>query len=148
MHLALRHCPRCPRDARPTWSPRQLVALFLRRPDDLGEKQQTVLAIIRAASPMLDTVYVAVQAFAMMVRERRVERLTDWVEGLRHSEERELRGFAEGLLEDYAAVRARLTRPESNGPTEGQINRLKLVKRSMYGRGKVDLLRRRVVWRS
>ncbi len=134
-------------DARPTWSPRQLVALFLRRPDDLEAKQQQVLARIRAASPVLDAVYDAVQAFAAMVRERRVEGLTDWVEGLRHSEERELRGFAEGLFEDYAAVRAGMTRPESNGPTEGQINRLKLVKRSMYGRGKVDLLRRRVVWR-
>lgn len=133
--------------ARPTWSPRQLVALFLRQPDDLEGKQQKVLVSIRAASPMLDAVYAAVQAFAVMVRERRVEGLTDWVDGLRHSEERELRGFAEGLLEDYAAVRAGLTLPESNGPTEGHINRLKLVKRSMYGRGKVDLLRRRVVWR-
>jgi len=133
-------------DARPTWSPRQLVALFLRRPDDLERKHQQVLTTIRAASPMLDAVYAAVQAFAVMVRERRVEGLTDWVEAIRHSEQRELRGFAEGLLEDYAAVRAGLTRPESNGPTEGHINRLKLVKRSMYGRGKVDLLRRRVVW--
>lgn len=121
--------------ARPTWSPRQLVALFLRRPDDLTTKQQHALATIRAASAMLDSVYIAVQAFAVMVRERRVEGLTGWVEAMRHSEQRELRGFAEGLLEDYAAVRAGLTVPESNGPTEGQINRLKLVKRSMYGRG-------------
>jgi transposase len=133
--------------ARPTWSPRQLVALFLRRPEDLTTKQQHALATIRAASAMLDAVYAAAQAFAVMIRERRVEGLTDWVEALRHSEQRELRGFAEGLVEDYAAVRAGLTLPESNGPTEGQINRLKLVKRSMYGRGKVDLLRQRVVWR-
>ncbi len=133
--------------ARPTWSPRQLVALFLRRPGDLTTKQQRALATIRAASAMLDSVYTAVHAFAAMVRERRVEGLTDWVEGMRHSEQRELRGFAEGLLEDYAAVRAGLTLRESNGPTEGHINRLKLVKRAMYGRGKVDLLRRRVIWR-
>ncbi len=133
--------------ARPTWSPRQLVALFLRRPEDLTMKQRQALCVLRAASAMLDATYIAVQAFAGMVRERRVEGLTDWVEAMRHSTQRELRGFAEGLLEDYAAVRAGLTLPESNGPTEGHINRLKLVKRSMYGRGKVDLLRRRVVWR-
>ncbi len=96
---------------------------------------------------MLAWVYAAVQAFTVMVRERQVENLTDWVEVLRHSEQRELRGFAEGLLEDYAAVRVGLTLPGSNGPTEGQINRLKMVKRAIYGRGKVDLLRRRVVWR-
>lgn len=134
-------------EARPTWSPRQLVALFLRRLDDLTMKQRQALAALRAVSAMLDAVYTAVQGFAVMVRERRVEGLTDWVEAMRRNEQRELRGFAEGLLEDYAAVRAGLTLPESNGPTEGQINRLKLVKRSMYGRGKVDLLRRRVVWR-
>ncbi len=133
--------------ARPTWSPRQLVALLLRHPEELTTKQGQTLGVLRAASPLLASVHDAVQVFAVMVRERRVEGLTDWVEGLRHSGERELRGFAEGLFEDYAAVRAGMTRPESNGPTEGQINRLKLVKRSMYGRGKVDLLRQRVVWR-
>ncbi len=82
-----------------------------------------------------------------MVRERNMHRLTEWVEEMRHGPHRELRGFAAGLLEDYAAVRAGLTLPESNGPTEGHINKLKLVKRAMYGRGKVDLLRQRVVWR-
>ena len=89
----------------------------------------------------------AVQAFAVMVRERRVDGLTTWVETLRRSELTELRGFAKGLLGDWAAVRAGLTLPASNGPTEGHINKLKLVKRAMYGRGKVDLLRQRVVWR-
>ena len=133
--------------ARPTWSPRQLVALLMRRSADLTQKQEAALTRIQAASPMLVAVYEAVQTFAVMVREREVNGLTGWVETMRHSEHRELRGFAEGLLEDYAAVRAGLTVRESNGPTEGQINKLKLVKRSMYGRGKVDLLRQRVVWR-
>jgi transposase len=133
--------------ARPTWSPRQLTALFLRHPEELTTKQAQTLGVLRAASPLLASVHDAVQAFAATVRERRVDGLTDWVEAMRHSKERELRGFAEGLLEDYAAVRAGLTRAESNGPTVGQINRLKLVKRAMYGRGKVDLLRQRVVWR-
>lgn len=142
-----RHDPRVRVEARPTWSPRPLVALFLHHPEELTPKQARTLGALRAASPLLASVHDAVQAFAAMVRERRVDGLTAWVEAMRHSKERELRGFAEGLLEDYAAVRAGLTRPESNGPTEGQINRLKLVKRSMYGRGKVDLLRRRVVWR-
>jgi len=61
------------------------------------------------------------------------------------SEIAELRRFALGLRDDAAAVRAGLTRAESNGQTEGQINRLKRVKRAMYGRGKFDLLRQRVL---
>jgi transposase len=53
--------------------------------------------------------------------------------------------FAAGLEQDGAAVRAALTMPWSNGQAEGQITRLKLVKRSMYGRANFDLLRRRVL---
>ena len=56
-----------------------------------------------------------------------------------------LRGFAQGLLSDIDAVRAALSLPWSNGPVEGQINRLKLLKRQMYGRAKFDLLRSRVL---
>ena len=57
----------------------------------------------------------------------------------------DLRSFAEGLRQDLAAVWAALARPWSNGETEGQITRLKLIKRSMYGRAKLDLLRIRVM---
>ena len=73
-------------EARPTWSPRQLVALFLWRPDDLTEEQARVLTRIRAAQPMLNGVYEAMQAFAVMVRERQVDGLTAWVEGVGSSE--------------------------------------------------------------
>ncbi len=55
----------------------------------------------------------------------------------------ELRGFAKGLQADKAAVRAALSLEWSNGQVEGQINRLKLIKRQMYGRAKFDLLRQR-----
>ena len=61
--------------ARPTWTPRQVVALFLRRPDDLTAKQQHALTTIRTASPLLDAVYGVVQAFAVMVRQRQVDGL-------------------------------------------------------------------------
>ena len=53
--------------------------------------------------------------------------------------------FATGLRDDYAAVRAGVTLPWSNGPVEGHINRLKMVKRHMFGRARLDLLRRRFV---
>jgi transposase len=56
-----------------------------------------------------------------------------------------MKSFARGLSSDYEAVEAGITSPWSNGPVEGQINRLKLVKRSMYGRAKFDLLTARVL---
>jgi transposase len=56
-----------------------------------------------------------------------------------------MRSFADGLRQDEAAVRAALELPWSNGQTEGQITRLKLVKRRMFGRAKLDLLRARVL---
>src|SRR2546422_195830 len=81
-----------------------------------------------------------------MVRERAAERLDPWLEGVLASPWRELKRFAQGLRQDYAAVKAALTSPYSNGPTEGHVNRLKLFKRQMYGRAQLDLLRQRVLY--
>ena len=53
--------------------------------------------------------------------------------------------FARGVTNDEVAVRAAITSPWSNGQTEGQITRLKLVRRQMYGRGKLDLLQARLI---
>ena len=59
---------------------------------------------------------------------------------------RTLKRLAQGLCQDYTAVKAALTSRYSNGPTEGHVNRLKLFKRQMYGRAKLDLLRQRVLY--
>jgi transposase len=64
------------------------------------------------------------------------------------SEVTELKGFARGLLQDRAAVEAALSSESSNGQVEGQVNRLKFLKRSMYGRGGFDLLKARVLHRA
>ena len=80
-----------------------------------------------------------------MVRERDPEMLDGWLKEVSESDSPELCSFAEGLRGDYAAVRAALCESWSNGQVEGQINRLKLLKRQMYGRANLDLLRRRVV---
>ncbi len=82
--------------------------------------------------------------FREMVRQHQRKELTDWP---RHSQEEifpeELRSFAKGLQEDEPAVCAAFESPWSNGQVEGQVNRLKTLKRQMYGRAKFDLLRRR-----
>jgi len=72
-------------------------------------------------------------------------RLDQWMGEATNSGIAEIRAFATKLRQDRAAVLAALTLPHSRGQTEGQVNKLKLVKRAMYGRGKFDLLRQRVL---
>ena len=84
-------------------------------------------------------------AFIALVRERRAQDFAAWVSAVLSSGLAELLGFVSGLLMDKAAVMAALSLSWSNGQTEGQINRLKLIKRQMYGRAKLDLLRVRVL---
>jgi transposase len=68
-----------------------------------------------------------------------------WLAAARTSGVRAVETFAAGLEQDGAAVRSALTTPWSSGQAEGQITRLKLIKRQMYGRAGFDLLRRRVL---
>ena len=119
--------------------------LFVRQLDELDEAQQQELALIRQASPSAETAYCLTQAFMHMIRERTGQLLDTWLGEVEASHLPELQSFAKGIQQDKAAVLAGLTLPWSNGPLEGHINRLKLIKRSMYGRAKLPLLRQRVL---
>ena len=88
--------------------------------------------------------YALSQAFLALVRERRGDALEAWMAKAGASGSEALARFAQGLQEDLAAVKAGLTLPWSNGPVEGHVNRLKLLKRQGYGRADVGLLRQRV----
>jgi transposase len=86
-----------------------------------------------------------VQAFLRLIRERDLTALDDWFTDVATSKLPELMSFAAGLRRDEAAVRAALRLPLSNGQVEGQICKLKLLRRSMYGRARFDLLKRRLL---
>jgi transposase len=81
-----------------------------------------------------------------MIKQRQVEHLDPWLADAQASTIAHLKSFADGLLRDYDAVRAALTLEWSNGQLEGQVNRLKVLKRMMYGRANFDLLRLRVLY--
>ena len=81
----------------------------------------------------------------MIVRQRQPERLDDWLERTAQSGIAPLAAFVNGVRRDYAAVKAGITFDYSNGPTEGHINRLKMLKRAMFGRAKLDLLEKRIL---
>jgi transposase len=90
-------------------------------------------------------VYPLAQRFMTMIRERQSTAFDPWLAAAETCPVRELRQFAKGLRRDYAAVKAALTLPWSTSPMEAQVNRLKLVKKMMYGRANFDLLRLRVL---
>jgi transposase len=100
---------------------------------------------MRAQDQTIDLACRLAQAFAQMVRDRQGVQLDAWSAGVKASGIGELNRFAAGLLTDEAAVRAGLTLVWSNGQVEGNVNRLKLIKRQMYGRATFDLLRQRVL---
>jgi transposase len=83
------------------------------------------------------------QDFAALVRQRQPERLDPWLKHATTSALQAVQRFAKGLYQDYDAVKAGVTLPWSTGPVEGHINRLKMLKRQMFGRAKLDLLSRR-----
>jgi transposase len=123
----------------------QATWLFFRKEEDLKAEEQESLRQLRQASPHLETAYQLVEAFLHMVRERAGEQLDEWLKKVEASHLEAFQSFVTGVQQDKNAVFAGLTLPWSNGPVEGQVNRLKLIKRSMYGRAKFDLLKLRVL---
>jgi transposase len=126
-------------------SPRQAMWLLVRPPDRLTPDEAAYRAALCAVCPDAAIMYPLAQHFMTMVCGRKVEELDGWLTAAETCGVRELRRFAKGLRRDYAAVRAALALPWSTGPVEAQVNRVKLVKRMMYGRANFDVLRLRVL---
>ena len=124
---------------------RQAAALFLKRGEKLTTEQEAYLDRLGALDEALADAYRLTREFASMVRGLEGEKLDDWLKAADASKATRMRRFAKGLKKDLPAVRAGLTEKWSNGPVEGFIHKLKLIKRSMYGRASFGLLRRRVL---
>jgi len=131
--------------ATPTPTARHIAGLFLRRPADLQAEQRAYLERVQQADATLATTYRLTQDFAAMVRERQGTRLDAWLAEADACAVPALQRFANGLRDDLDAVRAGLTEIWSNGPTEGFVHKLKLLKRQGYGRADFDLLRQRMI---
>ena len=126
-------------------APRLLARLFVRDPAELSAADREYLRVLEDLNQEVAAAYELAQGLSRMLRGRNPEMLDGWLEEASESDSPELRCFAKGLRSDYEAVRAALCERWSNGQVEGQINRLKLLKRQMYGRANLDLLKRRAV---
>jgi transposase len=132
-----------PVPARP--SARQLSFEWVRRVEDRRPAEQARLDAIRARSDELAAALDLADGFADLIRKRSGATLGEWLARGEASSEPDLRRFAEGIRRDEAAVQAAVTATWSNGPVEGHVNRLKTIKRQLYGRAGFVLLRARVL---
>ena len=110
--------------------------------DYLSKADTITIAAIEAAVPMLVEARGLIDRFHSMIRKTVAAELDPWIVDAKASL---IASLATGIIKDKAAVRAAIAEPWSNGQTEGQITRLKLVKRQMYGRAKLDLLQARLI---
>lgn len=123
-------------------STRRITRWLTADPAALAQEDRAFAEALCSAAPRLKRAAEDVRAFADLLRQKDPAGLTPWLEA---AAETDLGGFVTGLRQDEAAVRAAIVEPWSNGSVEGQVNRLKLIKRSMYGRAGFDLLRQRVL---
>ena len=126
---------RCP-------SARALARLLSTSPDLLSRADRTIAAVVEKAVPALGEARALVDRFHRLIRGGDADDLDPWMEAAAESL---ISNFSRGVAADSAAIRAAIAEPWSNGQTEGQITKLKLVKRQMYGRANLDLLRARLL---
>jgi len=130
----------------PPPSPNQTAWLLVRNPEDYSVEENAFLAALWQECPELQHGAELARQFIRMVQDRQADALDSWIDRTREAGvPHELTVFAEGLLPDYEAVKAALRLEWSNGQVEGQVNRLKMIKRQMYGRAGFALLRQRVL---
>jgi transposase len=126
-------------------TPRRASWLVLRRETKRTDAESQQLTMLRAQQAEVAEAIALAQDFATLVRQRQPMQLDLWLKRATTSAVDAIRRFATGLYEDYEAVKAGVTLPWNSGPVEGHINRLKMVKRQMFGRARLDLLSRRFV---
>ena len=129
----------------PSWrvpSSRRAARLLTTPNETLTRADRQFVDTLNALSSEIRTAAEAINEFDRILRERDAAAFDRWLVTVQATA---LRGFTSGIINDIAAVRAALSQPWSNGPVEGQVNRLKMLKRQMYGRAKFDLLRSRVL---
>jgi transposase len=125
---------------------RQITGWLLSRPASLDPGEQARLAGIRARCPHIDALAAHITSFAEMMTNRTGEQqLPGWLAAVQADDQPHLHSFAAGIRRDQDAVTAGLTLPYSSGAVEGNVNRIKMLKRQMYGRAGFALLRKRVI---
>jgi transposase len=139
----LRTAPRTP-DVRPP-SVRTVTGWLLTHPDVLSEDDRLRMKTTLAHCPDLEALARHIRSFARILTQREGERTEEWIAAVRADDLPGLHSFANGLERDLDAVVAGLSTPWNSGVVEGHVNRIKMLKRQMFGRAGFELLRKRVL---
>lgn len=129
------------------WSAPRASWLPVKDRSQLNDKEKVVLARMVASDPQVALAADLIERFSTMVKQKEAEKLEAWLTDAVASGIHALISFANGIRQDFSAVYNALSMIWSNGQVEGQVNRLKFIKRTMYGRANFDLLRKRVLYR-
>jgi len=124
---------------------KRAARLLLRRTTELTPVEQETLQKLRQMHPNMEAVYQLTQGFMSMLHQHQATSLDIWFDAVCSCGIAELERFGRGIEQDTSAVLAGLTLPYSNGMVEGHVNRVKLIKRMMYGRAGFPLLRQYVL---
>ncbi|GLL05920.1 transposase [Dactylosporangium matsuzakiense] len=125
--------------------PRHATRWIMTKPDRLSDADRSQLRQIRDRCPELDRTTEYVRAFAVMMTERQGHRLEHWLTTIEGDNLAAMRSLAIGMRRDQDAITNGLTLPHSSGAVEGAVTRVKTIKRAMYGRANLDLLRKRIL---
>ena len=132
----------------PVPSVEQVSWWIILEPKKLRPDEQKFLDSLSAVSSQIRELHVLSREFAEILKQKNESGYLDWLSRARNSQVKEIRNFAAGIRQDAEPVRQAVISEWSNGQTEGQVNRLKTIKRQMYGRANFDLLKARVLNRN
>jgi len=125
--------------------PSRVRMLLVKKTADLSGREQKIVTRLSLQCPQIGLAYTMAIQFREMMAAKQAMNLKNWIHRVLKSEIPELISFAKGILNDFEATKNALTLPWSNGQVEGQINKLKTIKRQMYGRASFELLRKRLL---
>lgn len=132
--------------SRKCYSPRRTAKMLLIESEQKTNKEY--LEKLCQLNPKISELQKLGVEFRKIIREQRIELFDDWLEKVEKSDLPELKNWTNNLLTDEKAVRSAISSKWSNGQTEGQVNRLKTIKRQMYGRANFDLLKAKVLYQN
>ncbi|WP_432127706.1 ISL3 family transposase [Streptomyces sp. bgisy082] len=124
---------------------RRVTGWMIRRPERLGDEEREQFTAVLAHCPELKALHAHVRGFAEILQSRSGQHLKDWITATRAAGLPRLHAFAAGLEKDWDAVVQGLSTHWNSGPVEGRVNHIKMIKRQMFGRAKLPLLRKRVL---